>query len=49
LPDGDPLNSRIFIAKGPGPRLEEFVRQIVGIVGDVHDDAPNRIVAAVVS
>ena len=29
-----------------GPRLEEPARQIVGIVGDVHDDAPNRIVAA---
>jgi putative ABC transport system permease protein len=41
-PDGDPLNSRILIAKGLGPRLEEPVRQIVGIVGDVHDDALNR-------
>ena len=41
-PDGDPLNSQILIAKGLGPRLEEPVRQIVGIVGDVHDDALNR-------
>src|ERR1700730_2653782 len=41
-PNGDPLNSQILIAKGLGPRLEEPVRQIVGIVGDVHDDALNR-------
>jgi putative ABC transport system permease protein len=40
-PAGDPLNSRILIAKGLGPRLEEPVRQIVGVVGDVHDDALN--------
>jgi predicted lysophospholipase L1 biosynthesis ABC-type transport system permease subunit len=41
-PDGDPLNSQILIAKGLGPRLEEPERQIVGIVGDVHDDALKR-------
>jgi predicted permease len=40
-PDGDPLNSQIQIAKGL-PGLEEPARQIVGIVGDVHDDALNR-------
>ena len=40
-PDGDPLNSQIQIANGL-PGLEEPVRQIVGIVGDVHDDALNR-------
>jgi putative ABC transport system permease protein len=37
-PDGDPLADRILIAKGLGPRFEEPVRQIIGIVGDVHDD-----------
>ena len=47
-PDGDPLNSQIVIAKGLGPRLEEPVRQIVGIVGDVHDDALNRKTAPAV-
>ncbi len=47
-PDGDPLNSQILIAKGLGPRLEEPVRQIVGIVGDVHDDALNRNTSPVV-
>jgi predicted permease len=41
-PDGDPLNSQIQIARGLGPGLEESVRQVVGIVGDVHDDALNR-------
>ena len=47
-PDGDPLNSQILIAKGLGPRLEEPVRQIVGIVGDVHDEALNRNTAPAV-
>jgi putative ABC transport system permease protein len=36
--DGDPLNDRLFIGKGLGPRFEEPARQIVGIVGDVHDN-----------
>ena len=36
--DGDPLNDRLFIAKGLGPGFEEPARQIVGIVGDVHDN-----------
>jgi putative ABC transport system permease protein len=38
-PDGDPLNDSLFIGKGLGPRFEEPARQIVGIVGDVHDNA----------
>jgi hypothetical protein len=37
---------QVFIAKGLGPTLEESARQIVCIVGAVHDDAPDRIVAA---
>jgi hypothetical protein len=32
LPDVDPLNSQIFIARALGPRLEEPARMIVGIV-----------------
>jgi putative ABC transport system permease protein len=36
--DSDPLNDRLFIGKGLGPRFEEPARQIVGIVGDVHDN-----------
>jgi predicted permease len=39
---GDPLNERIVIAKGVGPAFEEPARQIIGIVGDVHDDRPDR-------
>jgi putative ABC transport system permease protein len=37
-PDGDPLTDSLLIAKGLGPRFEEPARQIIGIVGDVHDD-----------
>ena len=46
-PNGDPLNSQIVIAKGL-VGLEEPPRQIVGIVGDVHDDALNLNIAPVV-
>jgi predicted lysophospholipase L1 biosynthesis ABC-type transport system permease subunit len=41
-PQGDPLNERVIIAKGVGPAFEEPARQIIGIVGDVHDDGPDR-------
>jgi hypothetical protein len=49
LADGDRLNPRIFIAKGLGPRIEDRGARTPDrrIVGAVHDDAPNRIVAAV--
>jgi putative ABC transport system permease protein len=46
-PDGNPLNSQIVIARGLAG-LEEPARQIVGIVGDVHDDALNLNIAQVV-
>jgi putative ABC transport system permease protein len=36
-PDSDPLNDQVFIGKGIGPEFEEPARQIIGIVGDVHD------------
>ena len=39
FPKGDALNSRITIGKGVGPEFEEPPREIVGIVGDVHDSA----------
>jgi putative ABC transport system permease protein len=32
-------NARIVIGRGLGPNFDEPARQIVGIVGDVHDDA----------
>jgi predicted permease len=41
-PAGDPLNEQLLIGKGLGPHFDEPLRQIVGIVGDVHDDALNR-------
>jgi putative ABC transport system permease protein len=37
-PDGNPLNDSLFVGKGLGPRFEEPARQIVGVVGDVHDN-----------
>jgi predicted permease len=41
-PKGDALGALITIGKGIGPEFEEPPRQIVGIVGDVHQDALNR-------
>ena len=39
FPKGDALGSRITIGKGVGPEFEEPPREIVGIVGDVHQAA----------
>ena len=36
--NNDPLNDRIVIAPNVGPEFDEPPRQIVGIVGDVHED-----------
>ena len=41
-PKGDPLQDRIIIGKGVGAEFEEPARQIVGVVGDVHDGGLNR-------
>jgi predicted permease len=42
-PKGDPLQDRILIGKGVMPQLEtEQPREIIGIVGDVRDNALNR-------
>jgi predicted permease len=41
-PTGDPLNDRLTIAKGLGPPLEDSVRQIVGVVGDVRGAGLDR-------
>jgi predicted permease len=40
-PEGDALGAQLIIGKGLGPNFEEGVRQVVGIAGDVHDDALN--------
>jgi putative ABC transport system permease protein len=41
-PKEDPLGQQIIIGKGVGPEFEEPARQIVGIVGDIHDSGLNR-------
>jgi putative ABC transport system permease protein len=41
-PRGDPLKDRLQIAPGAGPAFAEPPRQIVGIVGDTHDDGLDR-------
>src|SRR5581483_1863272 len=38
----DPLQDQIIIGKGVGPEFEEPPRQIIGVVGDVHDGGLNR-------
>ncbi|HEY2012714.1 MAG TPA: ABC transporter permease [Bryobacteraceae bacterium] len=38
-PGADPLNDRLVIGKGLGQNFQEPSRQVVGIVGDVHEDA----------
>ena len=38
----NPLDDRVILGKGYGPEFEEPARQIVGIVGDVHDSGLNR-------
>jgi predicted permease len=41
-PKGDPLKDLILIGPGIGPAFAEPARQVIGIVGDTHDDGPNR-------
>jgi predicted permease len=42
-PDSDPLNGQMIIGRGVGPTSkDEPHRQIIGVVGDVRDDALNR-------
>lgn len=41
-PKGDPLKDQIVIGKGVGPEFADPPRQIVGIVGDIHDGGLNR-------
>ncbi len=42
FPEGDALGSRITIGQGVGPEFDEPPREIVGIVGDVQEDALNE-------
>ena len=41
-PHGDPLGARVILGQGYGPEFEEPARQIVGVVGDVHDSGLNH-------
>jgi putative ABC transport system permease protein len=41
-PKDDPLGQQIVIGKETGPQFEEPARQIIGIVGDIHDAGLNR-------
>ncbi len=41
-PHGDPLGDQVILGKGYGPEFEEPARQIIGVVGDVHDYGLNR-------
>ena len=41
-PNGDPLKDRILIDTGLRPALVDGLRQVIGIVGDTHDDGPNN-------
>lgn len=38
----NPVGQQILIGKGVGPQFEEPARQIIGIVGDIHDGGLNR-------
>ena len=41
-PKGDPLNDRLIIGPNMGPVFLEPPRQIIGVVGDMHDGGLNR-------
>jgi len=36
-PKGDPLGERLLLGHGYGPEFEEPARQIIGVVGDIHN------------
>ncbi|RXS98227.1 ABC transporter permease [Silvibacterium dinghuense] len=41
-PKDNPVGQQIIIGKGVGPQFDEPARQIIGIVGDIHDGGLNR-------
>jgi putative ABC transport system permease protein len=41
-PNSDPLKDRIQIGAGAGPAFAEPPRQVIGVVGDTHDEGLNR-------
>lgn len=40
-PKGDPLKARVLIGAGAGPAFAEGPRQVIGVVGNTHDNGPN--------
>jgi putative ABC transport system permease protein len=42
FPNENPIGQQITIGKGVGPEFDEPARQIVGVVGDIHDGGLNR-------
>jgi predicted permease len=41
-PKENPVGQQMILGKGIGPQFEEPARQIVGVVGDIHDSGLNR-------
>jgi predicted permease len=41
-PKGNPVGEQLIIGKGVGPQFEEPARQVIGVVGDIHDGGLNR-------
>jgi putative ABC transport system permease protein len=41
-PKSSPIGQQIIIGKGVGPEFEEPARQIIAVVGDIHDGGLNR-------
>lgn len=41
-PKSSPIGQQIIIGKGVGPEFEEPAREIIGVVGDIHDGGLNR-------
>ncbi len=41
-PKEDPVGQQIVIGKGVGPEYEEPPRQIIGVVGDTHNNGPGQ-------
>ena len=46
-PNSDPLKDRIQIGAGAGPAFAEGPRQVIGIVGNTHDEGLNRDVSPI--
>jgi len=46
-PNGDPLKDRIQIGADAGPAFAEDPRQVIGIVGNTHDEGLNRDVSPI--